>query len=94
MAEPLHQARVALRRLRSALSLFEVVVTDKKYMRLKRRLRDVSRQLGEARNLDVYLANTTLPTGGKNRDLHSLTLNDARVRAERSLAYLNRSKAP
>lgn len=87
LAEPLHQARVALRRLRSALSLFELVVTDKKYMRLKRRLRDVSRQLGEARNLDVYLANTTLANAGKNRELPSLKLNDARVRAERSLAY-------
>ena len=39
-AEPLHLARVAVRRLRSALSLFEAMVTDQEYKRLKRRLRE------------------------------------------------------
>jgi inorganic triphosphatase YgiF len=73
-AEPLHQARVAIRRLRSALSLFEPVVTDQKYKRLKRRLRDVSHQFGEARNLDVYIAHTTVPDVDKGGQLPPFAL--------------------
>ena len=59
--EPLHQARVAMRRLRSALSLFKAVVADPQMERLKERLRDVSVDLGTARNLDVYLADVVRP---------------------------------
>jgi CHAD domain-containing protein len=86
--EPLHQARVAIRRLRSALSLFEPIVTDQEYKRLKRRLREVSHQLGEARNLDVYIAHTTVPNAGENGDLPPFALNsEGRVQGERNRAY-------
>ena len=86
-AEPLHQARVAIRRLRSALSLFEPVVMDQKYKRLKRRLRDVSHQFGEARNLDVYIAHTTVPGVDKD-ELPPFALKPAaRAQAERERAY-------
>lgn len=51
----LHQARVAMRRLRSALSLFKPAVADNEYPRLREQLRWLTGQLGEARNLDVYL---------------------------------------
>ena len=60
-AEPLHQARVALRRLRSALSLFGPVVADDRLDSLKNQLQAVSRELGEARNIDVYLGGSVLP---------------------------------
>lgn len=53
-AESLHQARVAMRRLRSAFTLFREVVADEEVERIKRELRDVSSLLGEARNLDVF----------------------------------------
>lgn len=52
--EALHQARVAMRRLRSALSLFKNVVADGEVEGLKRELRSLSTLLGVARNLDVY----------------------------------------
>jgi triphosphatase len=55
-AEPLHQCRVAVRRLRTALSVFKDFVADDELERLKDRLRSISRQLGEARDLDVLLA--------------------------------------
>jgi triphosphatase len=55
-AESLHQVRVAVRRLRSALSLYNAVVADPALAGLKARLQHVSRQLGEARNIDVFLA--------------------------------------
>ncbi|WP_375458011.1 CHAD domain-containing protein [uncultured Enterovirga sp.] len=53
-AESLHQARVAMRRLRSAFSLFKNVVDDGEVEALKRELRSLSTLLGVARNLDVY----------------------------------------
>ena len=51
----LHQARVAMRRLRSALTLFRSAVTDPEFMRLRDELRWFTGKLGDARNLDVYL---------------------------------------
>ena len=51
----LHQSRVAMRRLRSAFSLFRPVIDDADYQRLREELRWFTNQLGEARNLDVLL---------------------------------------
>jgi inorganic triphosphatase YgiF len=51
----LHQARVAIRRLRSALSLFRPVISDWEYERMREDLRWLAGALGEARNLDVLL---------------------------------------
>ena len=87
-AEPLHQARVAIRRLRSALSLFEPIVTDKVYQRLKRRLRDVSHQFGEARDLDVYIARIAGRNVNKGAQLPPFALNPlGQTQAERERAY-------
>ena len=54
-AVALHQARVALRRLRSALSLFRPALIDAEFPQLREELRWFTGQLGEARNLDVLL---------------------------------------
>jgi triphosphatase len=87
-AEPLHQARVALRRLRSALSLFKPIVRDQKYERLKRRLRAVSHQFGDARNLDVYIAHITTPNArGRGGLPPSPSRLPMRVQAARERAY-------
>lgn len=53
-AEALHQARVALRRLRAALSIFRPVIGDAATT-LGRELRWLAGELGKARNLDVLL---------------------------------------
>lgn len=58
-AEALHQARVALRRLRSTLLIFEVLVTDSRLRHLLAELRWVARELDRARNLDVLLVRVT-----------------------------------
>lgn len=55
-AAALHQARVAMRRLRSALTLFRPVLVDADFPRLRSELRWFTDQLGDARNLDVILA--------------------------------------
>ena len=54
-AGALHQARVALRRLRSALSTFKPVVQDDRYDQLRAELKWIAAELGEARNLDVLI---------------------------------------
>ena len=56
----LHQARVAIRRLRAAFSLFGSVVRDEEGMRLREELRWFAGQLGDARNLDVFLGRNDL----------------------------------
>src|SRR5688572_27892296 len=53
--DALHQARVAMRRLRSALSLFRPAVFDADFPGLREELRWFTGQLGHARNLDVLL---------------------------------------
>jgi triphosphatase len=59
-ADALHQTRVAIRRLRSAFSLFGDLVADSQGARIQAELKRMTEPLGQARNLDVFLA-TTLP---------------------------------
>lgn len=55
--EPLHQARVGLRRLRTAFSLFEpLIAEDGRADLLVAELRWLAAELGEVRNLDVLIA--------------------------------------
>lgn len=55
-ADALHQARIALRRLRSAFSLFRPALRGKDHHMLRDELRWLAGQFGDARNLDVLLA--------------------------------------
>ncbi|TCU19547.1 CHAD domain-containing protein [Rhizobium laguerreae] len=73
--EALHQARVALRRLRSAFTLFKTLLIGDEPQRLKEELRWLAGILGEARNLDVLLQKAA------DGDLHE------RLRQAREAAY-------
>ncbi|MCY7398095.1 MAG: CHAD domain-containing protein [Sphingomonas bacterium] len=53
--EALHQARVAMRRLRAALSLFGGTIRDDEFTRFRDGLRSLTGTLGKARNLDVFI---------------------------------------
>lgn len=53
-ADALHQMRVALRRLRSSLSLFGGIVRDADHARLREELRWFTGRFGQARNFDVF----------------------------------------
>lgn len=53
--DALHQARVALRRMRSAFSIFRRVVADNRFDHLRGELRWLAAKLGEARDLDVLI---------------------------------------
>jgi triphosphatase len=70
----LHQVRVAMRRLRAALSIFRPALEDSHFDGLRDELRWFTGQLGDARNLDVYLEQKRLSAGvrkalGKERRL-------------------------
>ncbi len=54
-ADALHQARVALRRLRSAFSIFKPMIGGDANTALREDLRWLAGELGDARNLDVLL---------------------------------------
>jgi CHAD domain-containing protein len=64
-AEALHQARVAIRRLRSALAFFRPAIADWEYDRMRDELRRLAGELGEARNLDVLLERLPAKRSGK-----------------------------
>jgi inorganic triphosphatase YgiF len=57
----LHQMRVALRRLRAAISLFSVVVGDDRASAIKTELRWLAQELGPARDLDTLLFEVIKP---------------------------------
>ena len=70
--EPVHQMRVALRRLRSAMSLFRGVVDDPLLERLRVDLRQLAKALGPARDWDVFL-------GGTGREIGRAVANEPAV---------------
>ena len=59
--EYLHQARVALRRLRSVLDAFEDLLPEAQGKPRQRALRRLTRALGPARDWDVFAAQTLAP---------------------------------
>lgn len=54
-AAALHQARVSVRRLRAAMSLFGSAIRDSRFAELREELRWFTSSLGDARDLDVFL---------------------------------------
>lgn len=54
-SETLHQCRVALRRLRSALDLFKPLLSDPESRALDGRLKRAARMFGDGRNIDVLI---------------------------------------
>lgn len=59
--EYVHQARVAIRRLRSAFRLFSPVLTEAFIEVYSPRWRDLAKSLGDARDWDVFLSETLAP---------------------------------
>jgi inorganic triphosphatase YgiF len=75
--EALHQARVALRRLRSAFSIFRPVVGGGEGDALRAELAWISHVLGEARDLDVFIHKRL----GAADPIHAAKVHAARDRA-------------
>ena len=64
--EALHQMRIALRRMRAAISAFSTVVADSDWQRIKSELRWITGELGPARDLDVFVAEVLVPLRSQN----------------------------
>jgi triphosphatase len=60
-ADAVHQMRVALRRLRAAITLFKTVVEDERRDPIRAKLKWMANVLGEARDLDVYITKILEP---------------------------------
>lgn len=76
--EALHQARVALRRLRSALTIFTPIKDDEAFARFASEVRWLAGALGNARDLDVLRSSLALDDPRCHR------LDDAQAQAYRS----------
>jgi CHAD domain-containing protein len=59
--EAVHQLRVGVRRLRTAISLFEPMLADERRGLIQAELKWITGELDAARNLDVYIAETFRP---------------------------------
>lgn len=81
-----HQMRVATRRLRSALSIFQDVAACDRTAALSPALRDLAAILGDARDWDVFLA-------GTGADIAAAFPGDRRVRAMLAAAARRRTAA-
>jgi inorganic triphosphatase YgiF len=79
--EALHQARVGLRRLRSAMTLFRPTLRGKDYQHLREELRWFAGRFGDARNCDILLAKDAPPPFADDATLR------AKVGKERDKAY-------
>jgi triphosphatase len=87
-AEGLHQMRVALRRLRAAISLFSDMLTDPQTEALKGELKWITGELGPARELEIFLQRVVKPVAQRERDEPGVALvsRDLRERRENALA--------
>ncbi len=95
--ERIHEARVAIRRLRSALSVFRDVLPVFSRKALARDLGALASKLGHARELDVFLAETLEPltrASGEETCLRGLRLTASVLRANAAEAARQAVTAP
>jgi CHAD domain-containing protein len=85
-AEPVHQMRVAVRRLRAALMLFRRVTVGTALPEVELALKDLAARLGRARDWDVFLDDT-------GADIRSAFPADMRVRGLVAAAAKRRAAA-
>ena len=85
-AEPVHAMRVAVRRLRSALSVFRKVADGPALQALKPRLQELGAELGRARDWDVFLA-------GTGQDVAAALPEDRRIATMLAMAEKRREAA-
>ncbi|MEQ8604516.1 MAG: CHAD domain-containing protein [Marivibrio sp.] len=95
-SEGVHQARVAVRRTRAALSAFKPIIEDAHRKPLAKRLRWMQGALGPARDWDVFLEETLAPLlrerpGGPG--LEALQAIEAQARKRRKAGYKQAVKA-
>ena len=86
-ADAVHQMRVALRRLRAAITLFKSIVDDRQRDSVRAELKWMANVLGEARDLDVYITNILEPAGDRHGNDEGFQSLLAAYRERRGEAY-------
>jgi inorganic triphosphatase YgiF len=94
--DAVHQARIAIRRLRSALTLFKPVVADGRYEEVKAELKGLSDALGAVRDLSVFEQRTLRPAMADQplRGLDGLAMKAASAKQAKYDALLAMLNAP
>jgi inorganic triphosphatase YgiF len=72
-AEALHQARVSIRRLRVAISLFSDLLRDKQTDGIKRELKWLNGEFGPAREADVFMEHVVKPVAGADHNTRGVS---------------------
>lgn len=85
--EAVHQMRVALRRLRSAVSLFKPLVGGAEADAIIAELKWITNELGSARDLDVFIAEILAPVASASPEEDAMTALVAEFEARRAAAY-------
>ena len=86
-AEALHRMRIALRRLRAAISVFSGIVGDRESARIRSELRWIGVELGSARDLDVFMAEVVRPLREKHGHDRKMSRFCRNFEHRRALAY-------
>jgi len=92
-SESLHQMRVGLRRLRTALSLFARTVNDTQIETVKSELKWITAILGQARDVDVFLSDVMLPLRKQYHEEPGLLSLHRTYAAQRTRAYARVTQA-
>ncbi len=85
--EGVHQMRIALRRLRSAIKVFSGVTSEQTWSNLSNELIWITNLLGDARDLDVLVTQTLPPIITQIPNQNSLALLVKKMNQERNMAY-------
>jgi inorganic triphosphatase YgiF len=92
-AEALHQMRVALRRLRAAISLFSGILTDSQTNALKAEFKWITGELGPARELEIFLKRLVKPAADREHKEPGIALVSEELRQRREQAFARASAA-
>jgi triphosphatase len=85
--EALHRMRVALRRLRAAISVFSDVVADPQSAKIRFELGRLERELGPARDLDVFITDVVIPLRQRHRHDRGMNRICRNFKQRRTLLY-------
>lgn len=85
--EVLHQLRVGVRRLRSAMSLFAPMLADGGFEAVKAELKWLAGELDAARDLDVFGQDVFAPAEARDPGLTGLAAFGRKLKAARKTAY-------
>jgi triphosphatase len=85
--EGLHQMRVALRRMRAAISLFSDMLADPQTNAMKDELKWIGAELGPARELDVFVQCVVKPAADGNPNRPGMAVLTEELRHKRENAF-------